>query len=98
MSNLENMTKEELIKIILRQSELLRRIDKKTKREVRRKPKQFNINEYIEENEASWNAVIGALRDCINAHGPITRKLIGSAAKRIVGMLYTEFSGSKDVD
>jgi len=34
MSGLENMTKEELIKIILKQSELLRIIDKKTKEAV----------------------------------------------------------------
>lgn len=29
----------------------------------------------------------GALRSCIQAHGPITENLIGSAGKRIVGAL-----------
>jgi hypothetical protein len=32
--------------------------------------------------------ISGALRDTINAHGPIDVKLIGSAAKRVYGVLY----------
>lgn len=32
--------------------------------------------------------ISGALRDCINKHGPITEKTIGSAAKRVYGTLY----------
>lgn len=31
--------------------------------------------------------VIGGLRETIRAHGPITKLLIGSAAKRITGTL-----------
>lgn len=31
--------------------------------------------------------VVGALKDAINAHGPITRENIGSAAKRIVSQV-----------
>jgi len=31
--------------------------------------------------------VVGSLREAIRAHGPITKKLIGSAAKRITGTL-----------
>lgn len=31
--------------------------------------------------------VIGGLREAIRAHGPITKLLIGSAAKRITGTL-----------
>lgn len=31
--------------------------------------------------------VIGALRSTIEAHGPITKEQIGSAAKRIAGQL-----------
>lgn len=32
-------------------------------------------------------AIAGALRDAINAHGPITSAWIGSAVKRIIGNL-----------
>lgn len=32
-------------------------------------------------------AIVGALMDTINAHGPITRQWIGSAAKRVAGNL-----------
>lgn len=32
--------------------------------------------------------ISGALRDTINKHGPINEKLIGSAAKRVYGVLY----------
>lgn len=32
--------------------------------------------------------VIGALKSCINAHGPITLDWISSASKRITGALY----------
>ena len=31
--------------------------------------------------------VVGGLREAIRAHGPITKLLIGSAAKRITGTL-----------
>ncbi len=31
--------------------------------------------------------IVGGLRETIRAHGPITKRLIGSAAKRIVGTL-----------
>lgn len=31
--------------------------------------------------------IVGGLRDTIRAHGPITKLLIGSAAKRILGIL-----------
>lgn len=37
--------------------------------------------------EALEHAVLGALRSCINDHGPITPELLTSAAKRIVGNL-----------
>ena len=33
------------------------------------------------------NTVVGALKDCINAHGPINKEWIGSAAKRIVNAI-----------
>lgn len=31
--------------------------------------------------------ICGALRDCIGAHGPITKELVGSASKRVIGVL-----------
>ena len=33
--------------------------------------------------EMTQNKITGALRQCINDHGPITKEWIGSAAKRI---------------
>lgn len=33
------------------------------------------------------NRINGGLKQCINAHGPITKELIGSAGKRIYGAL-----------
>jgi len=40
-------------------------------------------------------AVAGALRSTIDAHGPITRKWVGSAVKRVLGALET---WKKDTD
>ena len=37
--------------------------------------------------EITTNRINGALRQTINAHGPITKLLIGSASKRILGNL-----------
>jgi hypothetical protein len=34
--------------------------------------------------------IAGALKDCINQHGPITSELTGSAAKRVGGLLKQE--------
>jgi hypothetical protein len=31
--------------------------------------------------------VVGAIRDCVNAHGPITRESAPSAAKRVIGAI-----------
>ena len=39
------------------------------------------------DSDALLRVVTGALRACINDHGPITAEHIGSAAKRIVGSL-----------
>lgn len=33
--------------------------------------------------------IVGALRDCVNAHGPITKDIAHSAAKRVVGAIKT---------
>jgi len=44
--------------------------------------------------------VVGSLREAIRAHGPITKLLIGSAAKRITGTLLArkESNGRSDPD
>ena len=34
--------------------------------------------------------VVGGLREAIRAHGPITKLLVGSAAKRITGTLLSK--------
>lgn len=42
--------------------------------------------------------VVGGLRDAIKTHGPITKKLIGSAAKRISGTLFSTAMGKNRKD
>lgn len=42
----------------------------------------------LEELERITRMVTGALKDTINAHGPITKTLIPSAAKRISNQLF----------
>lgn len=39
------------------------------------------------DNYTTAKRVSGALKSCIDAHGPITKLLIGSATKRVVGAL-----------
>jgi hypothetical protein len=41
---------------------------------------------------AMRHQVVGALRSAVDAHGPITRELIGSAADRICGQLNARIS------
>jgi len=50
-------------------------IDKKTFEKLKRSKK------------IEMDKINGALRQCINAHGPITKELIGSASKRIWGSM-----------
>ena len=40
--------------------------------------------EEVFEDKALTRLIKGALSDCISAHGPITRALLGSAIKRVV--------------
>lgn len=50
----------------------------------------FKELERLDENDhvrALTRVIVGALASCIEAHGPITKTLIGSAAKRVVGQL-----------
>ena len=37
-------------------------------------------------------AITGALKSAIDAHGPITHELVGSAAKRVAGVALTEWA------
>ena len=53
------------------------RISERSKRMGKKKTKRQRLNSMI----------VSGLRDTISAHGPITRLLIGSAAKRILGTL-----------
>jgi len=41
----------------------------------------------IEQKQIS-RLIMGGLRETIRAHGPITKTLIGSATKRIIGILF----------
>jgi len=42
--------------------------------------------------------VVGGLRETIRVHGPITKRLIGSAAKRIAGTLLATAIGKNRKD
>lgn len=48
------------------------------------------IEKLRREKSAVVRKINGALRQAINAHGPITKELIGSASKRIYGSLLVE--------
>ena len=39
----------------------------------------------------------GSLKSCINAHGPITKQLLGSASKRVYGSLLENHKQEKSV-
>lgn len=45
------------------------------------------IEKLKREKRADLNKINGALKQTINAHGPITKTLIGSASKRVYGSL-----------
>lgn len=45
------------------------------------------IKKLKRKKEADVKKINGALKQTINAHGPITKELIGSASKRIYGSL-----------
>jgi len=48
-----------------------------------------------DERKRIHKIVVGALRETIRAHGVIDRLLIGSAAKRITGVLLANKNGRK---
>ena len=45
------------------------------------------IKKLKRDKKVELNKINGALKQTINAHGPITKELIGSASKRILGSL-----------
>jgi len=47
-------------------------------------------------DESLERMVSGALRSCIDAHGPITRHRIGSAAKRIAHQIAADLAGRRE--
>lgn len=49
---------------------------------------QTDKQHHFVDKEMLQRLVVGALRDAINAHGPVDRTRIGSAAKRITGSLH----------
>ncbi len=49
----------------------------------------LNLRGFLERN------VVGALRDSINAHGPITTQTANSAAKRVIGVIKAHNHRSK---
>ena len=48
------------------------------------------IDKLKKKKKITSNRINGALKQSINAHGPITKLLIGSASKRIHGSLLTD--------
>lgn len=48
------------------------------------------INKLKKDKEIDSRKIIGGLKQTINAHGPITKELIGSATKRILGSLLVD--------
>lgn len=47
------------------------------------------LGEFPNDRPQTERLIVGALRDCIHAHGPITEAWLGSAAKRVIGALKT---------
>jgi hypothetical protein len=54
------------------------------------------INKLKRLKSLDTNRINGALKQTINAHGPITKVLIGSATKRIYGSLLQDDNNSGD--
>jgi len=48
------------------------------------------IDKLKRDKQATLKKINGALKQTINAHGPITKELIGSASKRIYGSILLE--------
>jgi hypothetical protein len=56
------------------------------------------INKLKKNKKAELKKINGALKQAINAHGPITAVLIGSASKRIYGSLLLNEPKPEEID
>ncbi len=54
------------------------------------------IEKLKKKKEVDTKRITGAIRQTINAHGPITKQLIGSATKRIHGALLTNVTEGRE--
>lgn len=78
---LEHRVKTEMSKEYPKVDNILKAVDDYQKDNV-------NTIEKLKKNKKiEMNRINGALKQTINAHGPITKNLIGSAGKRIYGAL-----------
>lgn len=69
--NLDNETQEHILSLIIQFE----------------KDNLETINKLKKKKKVEVNKINGGLKQAINAHGPITKELIGSASKRIYGSL-----------
>lgn len=78
---LENKIKSELEKDFPKYDNIISAVD------AYQKDNTDTIDKLKKDKKADMNKINGALKQTINAHGPITKQLIGSAGKRIYGSL-----------
>lgn len=78
---LENKIKAELVNSNPSVEKILEAIDTYEKDNIN------TIEKLKKDKKADMKRINGALKQTINAHGPITKSLIGSAGKRIYGSL-----------
>ena len=56
------------------------------------------LNHYDKPRLIEEKVIKGAIKDTINSHGPITRELLGSAAKRIQAQLRNHEKGNSNIN
>lgn len=78
---LENKIKSEMEKEFPKYDNIISAVD------AYQKDNTDTIDKLKKDKKADMNKINGALKQTINAHGPITKQLIGSAGKRIYGSL-----------
>lgn len=78
---LEHKIKTEMSKEFPKVDNILKAVDDYQKDNVN------TIDKLKKNKKIEMNRINGALKQAINAHGPITKNLIGSAGKRIYGAL-----------
>ena len=78
---LENKVRDELAKEFPKLGPILDAVD------TFHKDNLATIDKLKKKKQIEAKRINGALKQCINSHGPITKLLIGSASKRIYGAL-----------